>query len=338
MKVIIDAMSGDNAPQEILKGAFLAKKQFSADILLVGDEPRLKKCAEEMNISLEGMELVHASDTITMEDPPTAVRDKTDSSMRVGFRLLREGKGDAFVGAGNTGAMHVGSTLFVRRIPGVRRSAIGTILPLTKPLLLVDSGANTAVTEDFLLQFAQMGSVYMKKMFGIESPRVGLLNNGAKESKATELYTNAYQKLLAEKSINFIGNVEGKEIPFGKCDILVCDGFTGNIALKTLEGMGLFVMKKIKHMFLSSLRAKMAYPLLRGKIKALRQEFNTSEYGGAPFLGIAAPVIKAHGSSDAEAIKNAVRQAITYHETGTIAELTALFTANKPDTPAPAEG
>ncbi len=330
MKVIIDAMGGDNAPQEIIRGAFLAKNELSADIVLVGDEALIRQSALAQNLSLEGIEIVHAPDTITMQDPPTAVRDKTESSMRVAFRLLREGKGDALVGAGNTGAMHVGSTLFVRRIRGVRRSAIGTILPMEKPLLLVDSGANISVTEEFLVQFAQMGSVYMKKIFGIEHPKVGLLNNGTEDKKGTELYVSTYQKLAACETLSFVGNIEGKDIPFGRCDVLVCDGFTGNIALKTLEGMGLFVMKKIKKMFQSSLSPKLAYPLLRGKIKALRREFDASEYGGAPFLGIAAPVIKAHGSSDAEAIKNAVRQAIHYHTTDIIDDLTALF-ANAPD-------
>lgn len=331
MKIIIDAMSGDNAPHEIIKGAVLAKTELACHIILVGDEAVIRESAKAQDLSLDGIEIVHASEVITMEDAPLAIREKRDSSMRVGFRLLHEGKGDAFVGAGNTGAMHVGSTLFVRRIPGIRRSAIASILPLEKPLILIDSGANIEVTEDFLHQFAIMGSIYMKNMFGIEKPRVGLLNNGTEEAKGTPLYVNTYKVLSASPYINFVGNIEGKDIPFAKCDILVCDGFTGNVTLKTMEGMGLFIMKKVKKLFLSNLATKVAALLCKKKIAALRRELDTSEYGGAPFLGIAAPVIKAHGSSDAHAIKNAVRQAITCCETNIVGEIAETFKTVKTD-------
>jgi len=337
MKVIIDAMSGDNAPHEIIKGAVLAKQEFNKDIILVGDETVIRQSAESQKLSLDGIEIVHASEVITMEDAPLAIREKRDSSMRVGFRLLHEGKGDVFVGAGNTGAMHVGSTLFVRRIPGIRRSAIASILPLEKPLILIDSGANIEVTEEFLHQFAIMGSVYMKNMFGVDNPRVGLLNNGTEEAKGTPLYVNTHKLLSESPYVNFVGNIEGKDIPFGKCDILVCDGFTGNVTLKTMEGMGLFIMKKVKRLFMSSLKTKLAALLCKKKIGDLRRELDTSEYGGAPFLGINAPVIKAHGSSDARAIKNAVRQAITCHETGIISELAEIFKTVDTATSATAE-
>lgn len=325
MKIIIDAMSGDNAPHEIIKGAVLAKKELPCGIILVGDEKIIRESAEAQKLSLDGIEIVHASEVITMEDAPLAIREKRNSSMRVGFKLLHDGVGDAFVGAGNTGAMHVGSTLFVRRIPGIRRSAIAGLLPLEKPLLLIDSGANIEVTEEFLHQFAIMGSIYMKNMFGIEKPRIGLLNNGTEEAKGTPLYVNTYKMLTDSPFVNFVGNIEGKDIPFGKCDVLVCDGFTGNIALKTLEGMGLFIMKKVKRVFTSNFFTKLAYLLCKKKVASLRRELDTSEYGGAPFLGIAAPVIKAHGSSDARAIKNAVRQAITCVETNIIGEISEIF-------------
>ncbi len=325
MKIIIDAMSGDNAPHEIIKGAILAKSEFSCGIILVGDETIIRESAEAQKLSLEGIEIVNASEVITMEDAPLAIREKRDSSMRVGFRLLHDGAGDAFVGAGNTGAMHVGSTLFVRRIRGIRRSAIASILPLEKPLILIDSGANIEVTEEFLHQFAIMGSIYMKNMFRIENPKVGLLNNGTEEAKGTPLYVNTYKILSESPHINFVGNIEGKDISFGKCDILVCDGFTGNIALKTMEGMGLFIMKKIKKVFCANIFTKLAYLLCKKKVSALRRELDASEYGGAPFLGIAAPVIKAHGSSDAYAIKNAVRQAITCCETNIVGEISEIF-------------
>ena len=327
MKIIIDAMSGDNAPHEIIKGAYLAQKEYAVGIILVGDEAVIKQSAAKQNIPLDRIEIVHASDVITMEDLPLAVKQRTDSSMRVAFNLLHEKKGDAFVGAGNTGAMHIGSTLYIRRIPGVRRSAIASVLPLERPLIFLDSGANISVTEEFLLQFAVMGSIYMKNIYGIEKPRVGLLNNGAEEHKGTDLYVNAHKLLASSDMINFIGNVEAKEIPFGKCDVLVCDGFTGNITLKALEGMGLFVMKKIKHTLTSTVKTKIAALLCKQKIYDLRRELDSSEHGGAPFLGVNAPVIKAHGSSDARAIMNAIRQAVAYCQTNIIDELRTSFEA-----------
>ncbi len=330
MKVIIDAMSGDNAPLALIEGASLARKEFGANVILVGDEKVINRCAEEHAIDLSDMEIVHASDVVTMEDSPLAVKEKKDSSMRIAFALLNEGKGDAFVGAGNTGAMHIGSTLFVRRIPGVRRSALAAILPLEKPVLLLDAGANISVTEHFLLQFAIMGSVYMNKMYGIKKPRVGLLNNGTEAHKGTELYVKTHQLLAASEDICFVGNIEGKEIPFDTCDVLVCDGFSGNIALKSIEGMGVFVMKKVKSLLTSSFRTKIAALLCKNKMYDLKRRFDTSEHGGAPFLGISSPIIKAHGSSDARAIRSTVRQAIAYYETGITKDIADYFTEKSP--------
>lgn len=321
MKIIVDAMSGDNAPHEIIRGALRAKDAQGVQIVLVGEEAVIRDSLRQSGRSEEDVEICHAPDVITMEDSPLAIREKTDSSMRVCFRLLKEGAGDAIVGAGNTGAMHVGSTLFSRRIPGVRRSALGAILPMSIPVLLIDAGANIQVTEEFLLQFAVMGSIYMKKMFNIGSPRVGLLNNGTEDHKGTPLYVNTYRMLASTPGINFVGNVEGKDIPTGICDVLVCDGFTGNVALKTIEGMGSFIMKSIKTSIMGSFRSKLGGLLIKKNVAELRKRFDASEYGGAPFLGIGHPVIKAHGSSDANAFYNAIRQAVTYVETDVVGDI-----------------
>ena len=321
MKIILDAMGGDFAPDIVVEGAALVRKEMNHEIILVGDEEKIRLSAEKLGVELDdGIEIVHCSDVITMEDSPLSVREKPDSSIRVGFKLLKEGAGDAFVSAGNTGALHAGSTLYVHRIKGVLRSAIATILPLEKPVLLIDSGANATVDAAHLYQFAIMGSIYMEKIFGIEKPEVGLLNIGTESKKGTPMHVEAFE-LLSQSDINFIGNVEGKEVPFGKCDILVTDGFTGNVLLKTIEGMGSFFSKKLKTMFKANPVSMMSALLVKGQINDLKKSFDASEYGGAPFLGISRPVIKAHGSSDARAIKNAVKQAVFYHNTGIIMDI-----------------
>ncbi len=322
MKIILDAMGGDNAPDIVVEGAMLARKELNHEIILVGDEEKIRESAERQNIKFdEGIEIVHCTEQITMEDSPLSVREKADSSLRVGFKLLKEGAGNAFVSAGNTGALHAGSTLYVHRIKGVLRSAIATILPLEKPVLLIDSGANATVDAAHLYQFAIMGSIYMEKIFGIEEPTVGLLNIGTESKKGTPMHVEAFELLSKAENINFIGNVEGKEVPFGKCDILVTDGFTGNVFLKTVEGMASFFSQKLKKMFKANPASMMSALLVKRQINELKSSFDASEYGGAPFLGIAKPVIKAHGSSDAIAIKNAVKQAVFYYNTGIIMDI-----------------
>ena len=266
-----------------------------------------------------------------MDDYPLAVRDKLDSSMRVAFKLLKNREGDAFVSAGNTGAMHAGSTLIVHRIRGIQRSAIATILPFEKPVLLIDSGANTSVTEEHLLQFATMGSLYMEKVFSVEKPRVGLVNIGSEETKGTPVQVEAYKKLKECPDINFVGNVEGKEIPYSVCDVIVCDGFTGNIILKMSEGLCSFMMKSLKEAFKSSPLTMAASVVCKKSLTRLKRKFDASEYGGAPFLGISKPVIKAHGSSDAIAIKNAIKQAVVYYNTGLIREIANIYSPPKKD-------
>lgn len=320
MKIILDAMGGDKGPVEVVKGAVEGRRNLNTDVILVGNEEILRAEAEKLNLDLTGIQIVHASDTITMEDDPMSIRQKTDSSMRVALKLLCDGEGDALVSCGNTGALQTGATLFVKRIRGVHRAAIASLLPLTCPTLLLDGGANISVTEEHLTQFAIMGSVYMEKLYNLPSPRVGLLNNGSEEKKGTPLQQETYQ-WLKECDVNFIGNVEGKEIPFGKCDVLVTDGFTGNIALKTIEGMASFVVGKFKEIFKSNLLGLAAAAMIKKRLDVLKAQMDTRTHGGAPLLGISRPVIKAHGNSDALAIENAMRQAITYVNTGVISEI-----------------
>lgn len=314
MKLIIDAMGGDNAPLEILKGAVLAAKEYGdTELILVGRELELRELADKENISLDGMTLVDAPEVVTMEDSPrSVVSTKKNSSMAVGLRALASGEGDAFISAGNTGALMTGSTMYVKCVKGVKRGAIATVLPMERPVLMIDSGSNITVTPELLVQFAILGTAYMEKVFGVENPRVGLLNNGTEEHKGTPVMQEAYGLLSNQSGINFVGNIEGKQIPFDGCDVLVTDGFTGNIVLKTIEGISKFLLKKLKGMYMQNVVTKLSAAMIKGKFGELKKEFDSSEYGGAPFLGIAKPVFKAHGSSDANAIKNAVGKAREY--------------------------
>lgn len=323
MRILVDAMSGDHAPLEILKGASLAANEYKEhEIVLVGDQNVISHIAVTNEIDITGLEIIHADAVITMEDNPICVvRDKKNSSMSVGLKALAKGEVDAFVSAGNTGALITGSTIIVKRIPGINRPAIASVIPLSNPILLMDSGANLTVTSDNICQFAFMGAKYMEKIYGLDRPRVGQLNNGAEYNKGNALQIESYQ-LLSESGLNFVGNVEGKEIPFDICDVIVADGYTGNIFLKTLEGMGKFLLKTLKELLMSNIATKLS--ALTMDTKELKQRFDASEHGGAPLLGIAKPVIKAHGSSDANAIKNAVRQAIHFIKSGVNDDIVAF--------------
>ncbi len=316
MKILVDVMSGDNAPLELIKGASLAAKEYgNAKVAVIGDENVISDIAVKNDIDLDGIEIIHSTSVITMEDKPMCVvREKRDSSMSRGLKILSEGGADAFVSAGNTGALITGATLIVRRISGINRAAIASVLPLTNPVLLMDSGANLTVTSDNILQFAFMGAKYMEKIYGLERPRVGQLNNGAEYNKGNELQVASYQ-MLSESGLEFVGNVESKEVPFGACDVLVTDGYTGNIFLKSIEGMGKFMMGILKDVIKTNFVTYASALTIKDKINDLKHRFDSSEHGGAPLLGISKPVIKAHGSSDANAIKNAVRQAIHFVET-----------------------
>ena len=314
-KIIVDVMSGDKAPRSLVKGVYRASQDFDAEYIIVGDKNRIEEVAKELDISIDSFEIVHTTSVITMEDEPLSVtKEKSDSSMALGLKLLAEGKGDAFVSAGNTGALFAGATLIVKKLKGVKRPAIAALLPMEPPVLLLDSGANIMVTPDDLEQFALMGEAYMRDIYGIMSPRVGLLNNGAEDCKGTPLQIETYKRLAANEKINFVGNVEGNRVTQNACDVLVTDGFTGNIMLKTMEGMGKFALKTIKNIFTTNARTTLAGALVKPYVQNVKKNFDSTELGGAPFLGVTRPVIKAHGSSGSKAFKNAIGQAIAYSE------------------------
>ncbi len=322
MKIIVDAFGGDHAPLEIIKGASMAVSELDVDIILTGKESIIKEVAQKENISLNRIEIANADEIITMEDESTSVlRAKKNSSMGVGFDLLSKGQGDAFVSAGNSGALVVGSSMIVKRIKGIKRAAFAPVMPTLKGCtMLIDCGANVECRPDMLLQFGLMGSIYMEKVMNIKNPRVGLLNVGTEEHKGTKLHTEAYE-LLKESNINFIGNVEGRDLSYGGCDVLVADGFSGNIILKTYEGTSLALFDKMKEVFSKNAKTKIAAALVMNDLRAMKKEFDYNEYGGSPIMGISKPVFKAHGSSKAKTIKNAIRLTKGYIESNVTNEI-----------------
>ncbi len=324
MKIIVDAFGGDNAPLEIIKGCALSVEELGANIILTGNEKIIRETAEKNGISLNNIEIEDCNEVITMDDKADAVlKTKKDSSMAVGFRLLNEGRGDAFISAGNSGALCMGATLAVRRIRGIKRPAFAPVLPSESGFfMLLDGGANIDCRPEMLYQFALMGSVYMEKVMKVSSPRVALANVGTEEHKGNELYQETY-KLLSESKLNFVGNVEGRDIPKGVCDVVVCDGFTGNLILKTYEGVAITLMKKMKHMFADSTKGKLAAALVMKDLKELKTKFNYNAYGGAPILGASKPVFKAHGDSKAVTLKNAVKLSMDYVEAEAIKEISS---------------
>lgn len=312
MKIALDIMGGDNAPLAMLEGALMAAKELSVSVVAVGSPEIIEKTAKENGLDISMLEILPAASVITMEDEAlSVVRAKKDSSMSVGLRYLAQGEADAFVSAGNTGALLAGATLLVRRIKGIERPGIATLLPFQTPVLLLDSGANLEITPHNAVIFGMMGSVYMQNMYGLEQARVGLLNNGTEEQKGLAFQQQAH-RALSDAALSFVGNVEPKTLPFDVCDVLVADGFTGNILLKTVEGTSKFILKAIKEMFYKDAVGKLGGLLMKSRMSALKKNFDTSEHGGAPILGMAKPVIKAHGNSDARAIKNAIRQAMQF--------------------------
>lgn len=308
MKIIVDAFGGDNAPLEVIKGCARAVKELGVSVILTGKESAIRKCASENDISLSGIDIAHTDDVFDIHDEPKEiVKSGKNSSMGLGLKLLADGKGDAFVSAGSTGALVMGATFIVKRIKGIQRIAPSPILPADKgSFILLDAGANTECRPEMLVQFALMGSAYMEKVMGIKNPTVGLLNIGAEETKGRKLDIEAYG-LLKDSGLNFIGNIEARDMPRGECRVVVTDGFTGNIALKLYEGMGSFFSRKIKWIFSGSGKVGALFSL--GKIKKFRKQMDYKEVGGSALLGVRKPVIKAHGSSDATAFFNAVRQA-----------------------------
>lgn len=311
MKIVLDMMGGDNAPLALLQGAEMAVKEYGVEIIGLGDEAAVRKCAEENKIDLTGITLVHCSEVIEMcDEPALAIRRKKDSTIVRGMELLKNDEADAFVSAGSTGALHVGASLLVRCLPGIKRPALATIVPAKKgPYLLLDCGANVECRPDMLQGFAVMGSCYAKQVLHREDPSVALANNGTEESKGTELLREAHQLLKITKGIRFVGNVEPREVPNGEIDVVVCDGFTGNVILKLTEGVAKMLMGMVKDIFKSGPAGMLAYLLVKGKVGGLKKLMDADEYGGAPFLGARKLVIKAHGSCKPAAIKNAVRVA-----------------------------
>lgn len=320
MKIIVDCMSGDNAPEQIVIGALEGAKTHKVELLLVGNKQIIEKTAKDNKYTLDGVEIVeNPGENLTMEDEPGSVlKEKSQSSMAVALKLLKEGAGDGLVCAGNTGALLTGSTLLLRRIKGIRRPCLGAIIPLGSPTLLCDAGAQTDCTSDDLLMFAQMGNLYMKNVMGIQNPQIALINNGAEEHKGTELQKQTHALLKQTNGLNFVGNIEGRDILSGKVDIMICDGFTGNIVLKMCEGAGLLVKGTIEKLFKRNTMSKIGYLFSSSSIKQLRRDMDYSIYGGAPFLGVAKPVIKAHGSSNSVSVAVCVGQAKKYAESGMI--------------------
>ena len=319
MKIIVDAMGGDNAPQAPVLGALDAVKKFGAQVVLVGRGEEILNVLKSKGISdlPEGVEIAHADDVVDMHDDPAAVVHKRkNSSMVVGLRLLADGQGDAFLSAGSTGALLTGATLIVKRVKGMRRAAMCPAMPNKAggKTLIVDCGANAECTPEFLLQFGLVGSLYAQKNFGVEAPRVGLLNIGTEDSKGTPLQKEAYGLLknAAEQGLlNFIGNVEAREVLHGGVDVVVCDGFSGNVLLKSIEGTAMFMGSLMKHkIFKRNIFSKLGYLLCKPGVSEVMGMMDYREVGGTQFLGIRKPVIKAHGSSDELAFCNGIRQAM----------------------------
>ena len=324
MRIIIDAMGGDNAPAEIVKGAVMAKQRLGVELTLVGRVEDVRACLE--NEGCTEIDIVDAREVISMEDDPsTATRRKKDSSMAVALTLLKEGKGDAVVSAGSTGALLTGATLTVKRIRGIRRAALAPVLPAGEHgVMLIDCGANVECTAEYLLQFAFMGSFYARKIMGCESPRVGLLNVGTEDTKGGTLQHQAFallKKAGEEGRINFIGNVEGTDVYAGKVDVVVTDGFTGNVMLKATEGTIKYIMKQLKGVFYKNTKNKLAAAVLKKDLGIMKKSMDVNEVGGTALVGISKPVIKAHGSSNADSIFAAVRQAVAFVNSGIIADI-----------------
>ena len=330
MKIIVDAMGGDNAPLEIVKGALAGQKHWGVDIALTGDESAIRDALAQCGQGElpQGVEIVPTSQTVDMcDDPATVFRRKKDTSMGVGLTMLREGKADALVSAGSTGALLTGATLITKRIHGIRRAAMAPVIPTTTgSAVLIDCGANAECTPEYLVQFAYLGNFYAQRVLGVAKPRVGLLNIGTEDSKGTELQKTTLallRKADEAGDMHFIGNIEAKDAIKGGCDVIVTDGFSGNVMLKTIEGVGSFAGSALKGMFKKNLLTKLAALLVMPGLNEFKARLDPNKVGGTAFIGISRPVIKAHGGSNAEAIENAVGQAIQVAESGIIDDIAA---------------
>ena len=338
MRIILDAMGGDNAPLALVMGAVDAAKDFGAQITLVGREAEIRKTLQENGIDAlpAGVTIANAEEVVDMhDDPANVVRKKKDSSMVVGLRMLSEGQGDAFISAGSTGALLSGATLIVKRVKGIRRAAMGPCMPNKAggKTVLLDCGANAECTPEFLLQFGLVGSLYARKSLGLNNPRVGLLNIGTEDTKGTPLQKEAYALLTDAHNkglLNFIGNVEGRDVLLGGVDVVVCDGFSGNVLLKSIEGTAMFMGSLMKHkIFKRNVLSMIGYLFCKKGVDDVMKMMDYREIGGTQFLGIKKPVIKAHGSSDRLAFRNAVRQAMEAARNDITADLEQSLAAMK---------
>lgn len=321
MRIAIDGMGGDNAPQAIVRGSIEAAALIDHEIIIIGDEKQIRRELAKYKYNQEQIHVVHASDVITNEDAPVrAVRTKIESSMVKGITMLKEQKADLFISAGNTGAIMAGGLFILGRIQGIDRPALAATYPIMQGegvSLLVDSGANVECKPNNLLEFATMGSIYMKKVLNVDNPTVGLVNVGSEDSKGTTIIKSAYE-LLKRSNLNFIGNVEARDVPKGACDVIVCDGFVGNVILKLTEGLAWSIFKLLKSKFTAGMLPKMGALLLSGKFKELKETFDYSEYGGAPILGVKGAMVKMHGSSEANAVKNTILKGVPFAENNVV--------------------
>ncbi len=330
MKLALDAMGGDHAPQEIVLGGLQALNEYKyiEKLYLVGQIDKIEAVlAQQSNVDRSKIELVEATEVIEMDDhPANAYRRKKDASITVATRLVKEGTADAVVSAGSTGGQMVAALFGLGRIKGVKRPAIGCMIPtMTGGKLLVDSGANTNVDVENLVQFAQMGSIYMQCVGGMDAPKVGLINNGTEETKGSELTQETYQKLKELDGINFIGNIEGRDVPAGAADVMTCDGFTGNVVLKTMEGMAKVIMTMLETEVKASMRCMVGAGLMKPALRGLKRKMDYAEYGGAPLLGVNGVSVVCHGSSKAKAICKAIDVAYHCCESNFVAKLKGTF-------------
>ena len=331
MRVVVDAFGGDNAPLEIIKGASLASLEYNTEITLTGKEETINKIIAENGLKFYGeLKIVDTDDVISMHDEPTSlVKAHSESSMALAFKELAEERAEAFVSAGSTGAVVVGGTLIIKRIKGVKRPALAGIIPAPKGhYMLMDMGANAECRPEMLCQFGIMATAYLEGVEGKKNPEIGLLNIGTEDTKGGELQKEAY-KLMSDAPINFVGNIESREMPKGVCDAVITDGFTGNIALKLIEGSAATLFSLIKEVFYKSLPNKLAALVVKKDLSRVKKLMDSSEVGGAPLLGVRKTVIKAHGSSDAKAVKNAIGQAVKFTETGVAEKISAALSQMK---------
>ena len=332
VRVAVDAMGGDHAPEAVVQGvvdALNASKEI--EVLLVGDQTAIEKCLTGAQYDKTRLQVIHASEVITNNETPTiAIKKKKDSSIVVSQRLVREGKADAFVSAGSTGAVLVGSQGLIGRIRGIERPALAPLIPTTKGFsLLIDCGANVDAKPSNLVQFARMGSIYMESVMGVKNPTVAIVNIGVEEEKGNALVKETYPMLKECKDINFIGSIEARDIPAGKADVVVCEAFVGNVILKLYEGVGATLIKKVKGGMMTNLRSKIGALLVKPALKQTLKTFDLEEYGGAPLLGLKGLVVKTHGSSKSVEIKNTILQCITFQEQDVVGKITASIAAAK---------